>query len=86
VTIVVPGVNDAPDAEDGSETTTQKESVSENVIEPDDSDSDGDDLTVREVNGQPLDSDDELHFGAYPEDGILAGYFELTEEFRNLFA
>jgi len=28
-----------------------------------------------------LHSDDELHFGAYPEDGILAGYFELTEEF-----
>jgi len=48
-----------------------KESVSDKVTEPTDSDRDGDDLTVREVNGQPLDSDDELHFGAYPEDGIF---------------
>jgi len=50
--------NDPPDAEDDSKTTTPKESVSDNVIEPNDSDPEGDDLTVSKVNGQPIDDND----------------------------
>jgi hypothetical protein len=52
-----PGKNDAPDAEDDSKTTTPKTAVSDNVIEPNDSDPDDDDLTVSKVNGKPIDSD-----------------------------
>jgi len=59
VTILMPGVNDAPDAEDDSKTTSPNESVPDNVTEPNDSDPDGDDPKVREMNGQH--SDDELH-------------------------
>ena len=55
VTILMPGMNDAPDAEDDSKTTMPNKRVSDNAILPNDSDPDSDDLTVSMVNGQPID-------------------------------
>ncbi len=53
----MPSMNDAPDAEDESKTTTPEDAVSDNVIEPNDIDPDDDDLTVSKVNDEPIDSD-----------------------------
>ena len=48
MTILIPGVNanDPPVAEDDSKTTSLNEPMSDNVIEPNGSDPDGDDLMV----------------------------------------
>ena len=54
----MPGVNYAPDAEDESKTTTPNDPVLDNVIEPNDSGPEGNDLTVNKVkvNGEPINS------------------------------
>ena len=56
--ILMPGVNDAPDSEDDSKTTTAKDAASDDVIEPNDNDPEGNDLTVSKADGKPIDSDD----------------------------
>ena len=55
VTILMPGMNDPPEAEDDSKTTMPNKRVSDNAILPNDSDPDSDDLTLTEVNGEPID-------------------------------
>ena len=54
VTITVSGINDAPDAEDDSESTSPSSPVSSSMF-PNDSDPEGDELTVTEVNGVAVD-------------------------------
>ena len=56
-TIAFPVADDAPDAEDDSKTMTSNDPVSDSVIEPNDSDPEGNDLTVSTANGSPIDSD-----------------------------
>ena len=54
VTITVSGINHAPDAEDDSESTSPSSPVSSSMF-PNDSDPEGDELTVTEVNGVAVD-------------------------------
>ena len=54
VTITVSGINDAPDAEDDSESSSPSSPVSSSTF-PNDSDPEGDELTVTEVNGVAVD-------------------------------
>ena len=55
VTILMPGVNDPPDAEDDSKTTLPTSTVSDSAILPNDSDPESDDLILIEVNGERID-------------------------------
>lgn len=61
LTVTVTGVNDAPDAEDDSETTMPSSTVSSSLF-PNDSDPEGDPLTVTEVNGEAVDDGASLSF------------------------
>ena len=48
-TILMPGVNNAPDAKDDSKTMMPNDPMSNNVINPNDSDPEGNDLKVNKV-------------------------------------
>ena len=72
VTILMLGVNDAPDAKDDSKETTPNDPVSDNVMEPNDSDPECDDRPTCGGPGNVGHSDDEqIEAESWRERGML---------------